>query len=125
MWPLTLLLDKIKGLPSTPTEHRFSRFYSCNKNSSAFLIVLPPENLPASQDLVGISHTRSRQSHKCLSCCLNQGKAGEIFYKHQNDISRSLALVLLGDFNLPHVCCQLNTVKRQSKGSWSVRKINS
>lgn len=38
-----------------------------------------------------------------------------MFYKQLDGVSCSLALVLVGVFNLPDVCWQLTTVKRQSK----------
>ena len=37
----------------------------------------------------------------------------EIFYKRLGKVSRSLALVLMGDFNLPDVCWKYNTVERK------------
>ncbi|KAK4823322.1 hypothetical protein QYF61_000924 [Mycteria americana] len=40
-------------------------------------------------------------------------EAGEIFYKHLGEVSQSLALVLVGDFNLPGVCWKYNTVERK------------
>ncbi|GAB0184113.1 hypothetical protein GRJ2_000876600 [Grus japonensis] len=44
----------------------------------------------------------------------NQGEeADEIFYKQLGEVSQSLALVLVGDFNLPDVCWKYNTVERK------------
>ncbi|KAK4811256.1 hypothetical protein QYF61_022153 [Mycteria americana] len=41
----------------------------------------------------------------------------ELFYKQLGEASRSLALVLVGDFNLPDVCWKYNTAERkQSRG---------
>ncbi|KAK4814312.1 LOW QUALITY PROTEIN: hypothetical protein QYF61_014826 [Mycteria americana] len=40
-------------------------------------------------------------------------EADEIFYKQLGEASRSLALVLVGDFNLPDVCWQYNTAERK------------
>ncbi|KAK4815429.1 hypothetical protein QYF61_002644 [Mycteria americana] len=37
----------------------------------------------------------------------------ELFYKQLGEASRSLALVLVGDFNLPDVCWQYNTAERK------------
>ncbi|KAK4830743.1 hypothetical protein QYF61_013193 [Mycteria americana] len=37
----------------------------------------------------------------------------ELFYKQLGEASRSLALVLVGDFNLPDVCWKYNTAKRK------------
>ncbi|KAJ7405399.1 mitochondrial fission process protein 1 [Willisornis vidua] len=40
----------------------------------------------------------------------------ELLYKQLADVSRSAALVLVGDFNLPDICWKLNTAeKRQSR----------
>ncbi|TRZ08055.1 hypothetical protein HGM15179_019054 [Zosterops borbonicus] len=48
---------------------------------------------------------------------LNQDEeVDELFYKQLEDVSRSPALVLVGDFNLPDICWELNTAeKRQSR----------
>ncbi|KAK4822039.1 hypothetical protein QYF61_006952 [Mycteria americana] len=44
----------------------------------------------------------------------NQDKeTGELFYKQLGEASRSLALVLVGDFNLPDVCWKYNTAERK------------
>ncbi|KAK4806242.1 LOW QUALITY PROTEIN: hypothetical protein QYF61_013386 [Mycteria americana] len=40
-------------------------------------------------------------------------KADELFYKQLGEASRSLALVLVGDFNLPDVCWKYNTAERK------------
>ena len=65
-------------------------------------------------------HKCSEDSMECL-CIRNRQKANwayvvvgvyyrpprqvdEIFYKHLGEISRSLALVLVGDFNFPDIC---------------------
>lgn len=47
----------------------------------------------------------------------NQDKqADEVFYKQLTEISLSLALVLVGNFNLPNVCWKFNTSeKKQSR----------
>ena len=37
----------------------------------------------------------------------------ETFYKHLGEVSRSLALVLMGDFHLPGVCWKYDTAKRK------------
>ena len=36
----------------------------------------------------------------------------EIFYRHLGEISRSLTLVLVGDFNFPDICWKYNTAER-------------
>ena len=36
----------------------------------------------------------------------------EIFYRYLGEISRSLALVLVGDFNFPDICWKYNTAER-------------
>ena len=36
----------------------------------------------------------------------------EIFCRHLGEISRSLALVLVGDFNFPDICWKYNTAER-------------
>ncbi|KAJ7427992.1 hypothetical protein WISP_02289 [Willisornis vidua] len=47
----------------------------------------------------------------------NQNDEGhELFYKQLADVSRLVVLVLMGDFNLPDICWELNTAeKRQSR----------
>ncbi|GAB0180200.1 hypothetical protein GRJ2_000485300 [Grus japonensis] len=40
-------------------------------------------------------------------------EADEIFYKQLGEVSQSLALVLVGDFNLPDVCWKYNTAERK------------
>jgi len=37
----------------------------------------------------------------------------EIVYKQLGEVSRSLALVLMGDFNSPDVCWKYNTAERK------------
>ncbi|GAB0209002.1 hypothetical protein GRJ2_003365900 [Grus japonensis] len=45
---------------------------------------------------------------------LNQDEeADKIFYKQLGEVSQSLALVLVGDFNLPDACWKYNTVERK------------
>ncbi|KAJ7421906.1 hypothetical protein BTVI_15877 [Pitangus sulphuratus] len=45
----------------------------------------------------------------------NQDDEGdELFYKQLANVSKSPALVLVGDFNLPDICWELNTVRRGS-----------
>ena len=40
----------------------------------------------------------------------------EMFYKQLEEVSQSVALVLVGNFNLPEVCWKYNTVeKKQSR----------
>ena len=48
-------------------------------------------------------------------CCRppNQDEKDEIFYKQLGEVSRSLALVLMGDFTLPDVCWKYNTADRK------------
>jgi len=40
-------------------------------------------------------------------------EADEVFYKRLAEVSRSLALVLVGDFNLLHICWECNTAERK------------
>ncbi|GAB0204048.1 hypothetical protein GRJ2_002870400 [Grus japonensis] len=40
-------------------------------------------------------------------------EADEIFYKQLGKVSQSLALVLMGDFNLPDICWKYNTAERK------------
>jgi len=40
----------------------------------------------------------------------------EVFYKHLAEVSQSLALVLVGDFNLPDICWKYNTAERKQSG---------
>ncbi|KAK4830250.1 hypothetical protein QYF61_009317 [Mycteria americana] len=40
-------------------------------------------------------------------------EADELFYKQLGEVSRSLALLLVGDFNLPDVCWKYNTAERK------------
>ena len=40
-------------------------------------------------------------------------KADEVVYKQLGEVSRSLAFVLVGDFNLPGVCWKYNTAERK------------
>jgi len=57
----------------------------------------------------------------------NQDEEGdEVFYKRLAEVSQSLALVLVGDFNLLDICWKHNTAERNGlRGSWSVCKITS
>ncbi|KAK4827211.1 hypothetical protein QYF61_015239 [Mycteria americana] len=45
--------------------------------------------------------------------CLQDEEADEAFYKQLAEVSQSLALVLMGDFNLPVVCWKYNTAERK------------
>ncbi|KAJ7414311.1 dtw domain-containing protein 2 [Willisornis vidua] len=46
----------------------------------------------------------------------NQDDEGdELFYKQLADVSKLPAVVLMDDFNLPDICWELNTAKRQSR----------
>ncbi|RMC06974.1 hypothetical protein DUI87_16426 [Hirundo rustica rustica] len=48
-----------------------------------------------------------------------------LFYKQLGNVSRSSALVLVGDFNLPDICWELNTAeKRQSRKSLECMEDN-
>ncbi|GAB0188391.1 hypothetical protein GRJ2_001304400 [Grus japonensis] len=40
-------------------------------------------------------------------------EADDIFYKQLGEVSQSVALVLVGDFNLPEVCWKYNTAERK------------
>ncbi|GAB0209132.1 hypothetical protein GRJ2_003378900 [Grus japonensis] len=40
-------------------------------------------------------------------------EADKIFYKQLGEVSQSLALVLMGDFNLPDICWKSNTAERK------------
>jgi len=40
-------------------------------------------------------------------------EAHEVFYKRVAEVSQSLALVLMGDFNLPDICWKYNTAERK------------
>ncbi|GAB0209963.1 hypothetical protein GRJ2_003462500 [Grus japonensis] len=40
-------------------------------------------------------------------------EADEAFYKRLAEVSQSLALVLMGDFNLPDICWKYNTAERK------------
>ncbi|KAK4828105.1 hypothetical protein QYF61_023467 [Mycteria americana] len=44
---------------------------------------------------------------------LKDEETDELFYKQLGEASRSLALVLVGDFNLPDVCWKYNTAERK------------
>ena len=52
-----------------------------------------------------------------VGCCYrapNQHEEAEgIFYKQLGEVSQSLGLVLVGDFNLPDVCWKYNTAERK------------
>ncbi|GAB0208671.1 hypothetical protein GRJ2_003332800 [Grus japonensis] len=52
-------------------------------------------------------------------------QADKIFYKQLGEVSQSLALVLVGDFNLPDVCWKYKTVERKQSRSFLVWKITS
>ncbi|KAK4827222.1 hypothetical protein QYF61_015250 [Mycteria americana] len=53
-------------------------------------------------------------------------EADEIFYKQLGEVSRSLTLVLAGDFNLPDVCWKYNTAgRKQSRRIDTVWQITS
>ncbi|KAK4826301.1 hypothetical protein QYF61_007148 [Mycteria americana] len=45
----------------------------------------------------------------------------ELFHKQLGEASRSLALVLVGDFNLPDVCWKYNTAERKQSGRFLER----
>ncbi|KAK4831137.1 LOW QUALITY PROTEIN: hypothetical protein QYF61_015440 [Mycteria americana] len=49
------------------------------------------------------------------------GCTDELFYKQLGEASRSLALVLVGDFNLPDVCWKYNTAERKQSGRFLER----
>ncbi|KAJ7428451.1 hypothetical protein WISP_01229 [Willisornis vidua] len=52
----------------------------------------------------------------CYSPPNQDDEGDEFFYKQLADVSRSAVLVLVGDFNLPDMCWELNTAeKRQSR----------
>jgi len=40
-------------------------------------------------------------------------EADQVFYKWLAEVSQSLALVLMGDFNLPDICWKYNTAERR------------
>jgi len=40
-------------------------------------------------------------------------EADEVLYKRRAQVSQSLALVLMGDFNLPDICWKYNTAERK------------
>jgi len=54
-------------------------------------------------DMVGVCYTPPNQDEE----------ADEIVYKQLVEVSQSLALVLVGDFNLPDVCWKYNTADRK------------
>ncbi|KAK4829261.1 hypothetical protein QYF61_002653 [Mycteria americana] len=49
----------------------------------------------------------------CYRCPNQDEETDELFYKQLGEASRSLALVLVGDFNLPDVCWKYNTAERK------------
>ena len=53
--------------------------------------------------MVGVCYRPSNQDEE----------TDEIFYKQLGEVSQSLALVLMGDFNLPDVCWKYNTAERK------------
>ncbi|GAB0208010.1 hypothetical protein GRJ2_003266700 [Grus japonensis] len=53
--------------------------------------------------MVGVCHRPPNQDEE----------ADEIFYKQLGEVSQSLALVLMGDFNLPDVCWKYSTAERK------------
>ncbi|PKU33231.1 hypothetical protein llap_16465 [Limosa lapponica baueri] len=53
--------------------------------------------------MVGVCYTPANQDEE----------ADEIFYKHLGEVSQSLALVLMWDFNLPDVCWKYNAAERK------------
>ncbi|PKU34425.1 toll-interacting protein [Limosa lapponica baueri] len=60
---------------------------------------------------------KARKADTIMGVCYrppNQDvEADEIFYKQLAEVSRSLALVLVGDFNFPDVCWKYNTAERE------------
>ncbi|KAK4826309.1 hypothetical protein QYF61_007156 [Mycteria americana] len=56
--------------------------------------------------MVGLCYRRPKQDEK----------TDEIFYKQLGEVSQSLALVLVGDINLPDVCWKYNTAERKQSG---------
>ena len=52
----------------------------------------------------------------CYRLPNQDGEAGEIFCKQVGEISRSLALALLGEFNLPGISWEHNRAEREE--SW-------
>lgn len=47
--------------------------------------------------------------------CNQDEEADEIFYKHRGEVLLSLALVPVGDLNLPDVSWKSNTAERKQK----------
>ncbi|KAK4815887.1 hypothetical protein QYF61_009938 [Mycteria americana] len=62
-----------------------------------------PEQRQLSQNVVGVCYRPPSQDEE----------TDELFYKQLGEASRSLALVLVGDFNLPDVCWKYNTAERK------------
>ncbi|KAK4815791.1 hypothetical protein QYF61_007231 [Mycteria americana] len=60
---------------------------------------------------------KANKAHIVVGVCYrppNQDEeTDELFYKQLGEASRSLALVLVGDFNLPDVCWKYNTAERK------------
>ncbi|KAJ7423652.1 mitochondrial fission process protein 1 [Willisornis vidua] len=85
---------------------------------------LDPVELEVSSDKVECLWTRIREKANkadiLMSVCYRppyqDDEGDELFYKQLADVSKSEALVLVGDFNLPDICWELNTAeKRQSR----------
>ncbi|TRZ08903.1 hypothetical protein HGM15179_018207, partial [Zosterops borbonicus] len=53
--------------------------------------------------LVGVCYRPFKQDQETV----------KVFYKQLGEVSQSLALVLMGNFNLPHVCWKYNTAERR------------
>ena len=60
--------------------------------------------------LLGVCHRPPNQDEE----------ADEVFYKRLAEVSQSLALVLMGDFNLSDVCWKYNTAERKSLGGFCI-----
>jgi len=68
--------------------------------------------------LLGVCYTPPNQDEE----------ADEVCYKRLAEVSQSLALVLVGNFNSLDICWKYNTAERSRRslgGSWSVWKITS
>ena len=48
----------------------------------------------------------------CYRPPIQDREVDEIFYRHLGEVSRLLALVLVGDFNFPDICWKYNTAER-------------
>ena len=66
---------------------------------------------------MGKDQVKGQQGRYCGGVCYrppNQDEeTDERFYKQLGEVSRSLALVLMGDFNLPNVCWKYHTAERK------------